>query len=76
MTRESIEKYHQQHNYEYYTDYIPGYTKEQQHFLMQELSDLMVKYKDDLELVSILTEYRDNIQLDLGREQKNDKTKT
>eukprot|EP00521_Asterionellopsis_glacialis_P011357 CAMPEP_0195300708 /NCGR_PEP_ID=MMETSP0707-20130614/27972_1 /TAXON_ID=33640 /ORGANISM="Asterionellopsis glacialis, Strain CCMP134" /LENGTH=73 /DNA_ID=CAMNT_0040363475 /DNA_START=26 /DNA_END=243 /DNA_ORIENTATION=- len=73
MTRTSIEQYQRQHDYEY-ADYVPGYTQEQQNFLMKELSHLMDKYKDDTQLVSILSEYHTHIQFHLSMDQELEQT--
>jgi len=58
--KERLEQYQKQ-PYEY-DDYIPGYTKKQQDLLSVEISVLIEEYKDDNELLSILTRYKDTIQ--------------
>ena len=45
-----------------YKDYVPGYTKVQQEFLLSELSNFTKVYKEDGELVAILKEYQENIR--------------
>jgi hypothetical protein len=54
--KEALER-HERYGYEF-NDYIPGYTKAQQSFLIKELEDMMKEYQDDEELVRILTDYR------------------
>ena len=51
------------HKYRYhFDDYLPGYTKEQQTMLLQELSKLTEEYSSNAELVEILKEYHDTIR--------------
>ena len=51
------------------TEYIPGYTKEQQEYLLKELEATMEEVKDDAELHELLTSYhaavRDSTRIDI-----------
>ena len=56
-----LEGYHANHQYDF-SDYVPGYTKEQKEMMLEGLSKLMKDYDSDEELVAILTEYTDTIR--------------
>ena len=57
--RESLEQHHKA-GYEY-NDYFPGYTKDQKEYMIQGLNTAIEEFKDDSELVQILTMYRNEI---------------
>lgn len=59
-----IQRIEQFYNFGYdYSDYIPGYTKEQQQMMMRKLKDLMDSIGDsNKELQSILQRYYDDIR--------------
>lgn len=56
VRKETLEAY-EKHKYEY-TDYYPGYTKDQQNLLIEELDKFVDENKDDAGLVAILKEYQ------------------
>jgi hypothetical protein len=57
-------------------EYVPGYTKEQRDFLLQELKDFQKLVQGDDDLVAILEEYyaqiRDHTRLDVAFSENND----
>ena len=66
MGRERLEQYHQ-HGYEY-SDYVPGYTRQQQDLMLQEIRSMIMDTRNHPELTEILERYyediRDNTKLD------------
>lgn len=67
--KDNILQYHQ-HDYEY-TDYIPGYTKEQKDVMLESLSSLIEKYQvKDNELVTILKYYQNDIRANTRTDDK------
>jgi hypothetical protein len=61
-------------------EYVPGYTKEQRDFLLQELQDFQKQVQGDDDLVAILKEYfaeiRDHTRLDVAFSENNDDNQT
>jgi hypothetical protein len=53
--------HHHEHGYEY-KDYVPGFTKEQQELLLEELQQFKTENEDDTELVEILQGYEVDIR--------------
>lgn len=66
--KEGLEHYYK-YRYEF-EDYLPGFTKEQQAFLLGDLNTLMEQYKEDADLVVILKEFHDKIRDDLQLDEK------
>lgn len=63
--KDALQKYYNNSQYYDYSDYVPGYTKEQQSFLLEQVVAMMKEHNDDVDLIRILTDYRSYIQHDL-----------
>ena len=60
--KEALEQFHKRNRQYEFSDYVPGYTKEQKEMMLGGLSTLMADYSNDSELVAILNEYADAIR--------------
>jgi len=54
-----------EHHYKYgyhFDEYVPGYTKKQQAYLLREISNLIEQQSSDVELVNVLREFQHSIR--------------
>jgi len=57
-------RYKGHRHYGFATDYLPGYTAEEKHYMLEQLHDMQQEYRTDEALVALLDEYREEIETD------------